>query len=111
MIAAIEVVSQITVDINDGEFTLKGTDVSLGVTPNVDVKGYFDEDEYPNQQGCALITRTLVSALSGNIKVAHQKGYINDAAHLRAAIKQLEEMFVIPDTEIIYVDEKEVNNG
>lgn len=111
MIAAIEVVSQITIDIVGDKVILKGTDVSLGVTENIDVKKYFDENEFPNQHGCELITKTLVSALSGNIKVAHEKGYKNDAQHLRSIISQLEDMFVIPNTELIFVDEKEVKNG
>lgn len=111
MIVAIEVVSQITVEVIEDVLILKGTDISMGVSPNMDIKKYFDEDEYPNQYGCAAITKTLVSALSGNIKMAHEKGYINDVVHLRQIIAELEEMFVIANTELIYADEKEVKNG
>lgn len=111
MIAAIEVVSQITVEVIEDVVLLKGTDVSMGVSPNIDIKKYFDKDEYPNQHGCDMITNVLVSALSGNIKMAHEKGYKNDVVHLRQIIAQLEEMFVMANTELIYADEKEVQNG
>lgn len=109
MIAAIEVISQITVEVIEDVVLLKGTDVSMGVSPNIDIKKYFGEEEYPNQHGCAVITKTLVSALSGNIKMAHEKGYIDSAKHLRMIISQLEEMFVMNPT-LEFVNEKEVND-
>ncbi|MER0442675.1 hypothetical protein [Emticicia sp. W12TSBA100-4] len=111
MIAAIEVVSQITIEVIEDSVLLKGTDVAMGVSPNIDIKQYFDQDEYPNSNGCDMITKVLVSALSGNIKMAHEKGYKNDVVHLRQIIAQLEEMFVIAHTQLIYADEKEVKNG
>ncbi len=109
MQAIIEVVSQITVDIVDDEFMLQGTDVSLGMSPNMDIKQYFDEKDYPNKDGCEVISRTLIAGLSGNIFMAHECGYRDSAEHLRFVISQLEEMFVLNPT--IFYAEKEVSNG
>ena len=110
MIAAIEVVSKIEVEIIDGDFMINGTDVAMGMSPNMDIRSFFDENDFPNEQGCEVITRTLVSAISGNIHMAHQCGYIDSAKHLRMVIEQLQEMFVL-NPRLEYVDEKEVKNG
>lgn len=102
MEAYIEVISQIIVEVIDGTVILKGTDVTMGMSPNMDIKRYFDKDEYPNKDGCEAITRTLVAALSGNIHMAHRCGYRDSAEHLRSIISQLEDMFVLnPDLEFV----------
>ncbi len=108
MTGFIEVISQI--EVNNGDFMLMGTDVTLGMSPNMDIKSFFDKNDFPNKEGCEVITRTLVSAISGNIFMAHQQGYIDSAAHLRLIIGQLEEMFVMNPT-LEFVNEKEVQNG
>lgn len=110
MTGIIEVKTQITVDVIDDKFFLNGTDLSLGMTPNLGLSQYFDENDYPNQQGCEAISKTLVAGLSGNIHMAHKCGYIDSAKHLRSIISQLEAMFVLNPT-LDYVDEKEVQNG
>ena len=110
MIAAIEVVSQITVEVSQGDFMIKGTDVSLGTTENLNESSFFDDDDFPNKEGCEIITRTLVAGISGNIYMAHQRGYIDSAAHIRLVIAQLQEMFVL-NPRLEFVDEKEVQNG
>lgn len=110
MIAAFEVFATMEVEIIDGDFMIKGTDVSLGVTENLDIASFFDDDDYPNKNGCETMTRTLVSAISGNIYMAHQKGYIDSAKHLRMVIEQLQEQFVM-NPKLEYVNEKEVKNG
>lgn len=109
MTGFIEVISQIEVEVDNGDFMLTGTDVTLGMSPNMNINSFFDENDFPNKEGCEVITRTLVSAISGNIFMAHQQGYIDSAKHLRMIISQLEEMFVMNPT-LEFVDEKEVND-
>lgn len=110
MTGIIEVKTQITVDVIGDTFLLNGTDLSLGMSPNMGLSQYFGEDDFPNKEGCEAISKTLVAGLSGNIHMAHRCGYIDSAAHLRSIIVQLEEMFILNPT-LEFVGEKEVKNG
>lgn len=46
------------------------------------------------KEACEATTKTLVSAIAGNIHYAHQKGMIDSAEHLREVISELEKLFI-----------------
>lgn len=109
MQAIIEATSQITVDITKDFVTLKGTDLHLGISENINDNDFFDEKGYPNKQGYEMLTTAFLAGLNGNIHIAHQQGYRDSAEHLRYIIAQLEEMFILIPT--IEYAEKEVENA
>lgn len=71
----------------------RGTRFNLDVSENLDREIYL-EDGLPTKIGAKALTITLIQGLVGNIHVAHQKGYWNDADHLRYIISELEKGFV-----------------
>jgi hypothetical protein len=56
------------------------------------------KDELPNNNGVRTITDVLCVAINSNIQTAHDKGYRNNAEHIRAVIKKLEDLFIIQTT-------------
>lgn len=59
----------------------------------------FDEDMYmkdglPNADGAKALSNILVQGLIANIHNAHQRGFHNDAEHIRFVISELERGFI-----------------
>lgn len=70
------------------------TDFNLNISDNLNRDAYFNSDQLPNANGAKTLTVAFINGLSGNIHYAHQKGYWNDAEHLRYIISELEKQFV-----------------
>lgn len=70
------------------------TDFRLEVSKHLDQSMYNDKRGLPTKAGSHALTNTLVQGLIGNIHHAHQKGFKNDAEHLRYIIEQLERGFI-----------------
>ncbi len=70
------------------------TKFNLEVTRNLDRSQYLDEDDLPTAAGAKALTNVFIQGLVGCIHHAHQKGYWNDAEHIRYIIAELERGFV-----------------
>lgn len=70
------------------------TKFNLDVSNNLNRKQYIDENDLPTKDGSKVLTNVFVQGLIGNIHQAHEKGYWNDAEHLRYIISELERGFV-----------------
>lgn len=70
------------------------TDFRLEVSKHLDREQYNDKRGLPTKMGSHALTNAFVQGLIGNIHMAHQKGYKNDAEHLRYIIDLLEKGFV-----------------
>lgn len=70
------------------------TDFRLDVSKHLDQQQYNDKRGLPTKMGSHALTNAFVQGLIGNIHHAHQKGYKNDAEHLRYIIEQLERGFI-----------------
>lgn len=70
------------------------TKFNLDVSRNLDRKQYLDEEDLPTAAGVKALTNLFVQGLVGNVHHAHQKGYWNDAEHIRYIISELERGFV-----------------
>ena len=92
--------SELTLEHNKGndKSTHKYCDFSMEISPNLDPKHYEDAEGLPTKEGSKAVTLTLVSALSANIHMAHQKGFRDSAEHLRYIISELERQFVLHGT-------------
>jgi hypothetical protein len=80
----------------EGEKTSKHvkTDFNLSVSKGLDVKQYLDKDELPTAMGVKALTQCFVQGLVGNIHYAKEKGFWDDAEHLRYIISELERGFI-----------------
>ena len=70
------------------------TKVRLDVSNNLDIRQYIDEDGLPTSHGSEALINNLIQGLIGNIHLAHQKGWKNDAENLRYIISELERGFI-----------------
>lgn len=70
------------------------TKFNLDVSLNLDRKQYLDKEGLPTGPGVKTLSNVFVQGLIGNIHHAHQKGFWNDADHLRYIISELERGFV-----------------
>lgn len=70
------------------------TKFNLDVSRNLDKKQYLDEDDLPTAAGVKALTNVFIQGLVGNIHHANEKGYWNDAEHIRYIISELERGFV-----------------
>jgi len=79
-----------------GEKTSKHvtTDFNLEVSKNIDRSLFLDKDDLPTAKGTKALTQCFIQVLVGNIHNAHQKGFWNDAEHLKYIISELEDGFV-----------------
>jgi hypothetical protein len=89
-------ISQLTLEYKEGDKKSKhvSTDFNLEVGDNVQKDKFLDKDNLPNADGSKALTLCLVQGLVANIHYAHEKGFINDAKHLRQIIAELERGFV-----------------
>jgi hypothetical protein len=89
-------ISQLTLEYKEGDKKSRhiSTDFNLEVGNNVDKDRFFDKDNLPNADGSKALTHCLVHGLVANIHYAHEKGFINDAKHLRQIIAELERGFI-----------------
>lgn len=88
--------SVVTLEHNEGDKTSKhlSTDFNLNVSKNIEKCGFVGEDDLPTKEGTKALTQCFIQGLVGNIHRAHQKGYWNDADHIRYVISELEKGFV-----------------
>ncbi len=86
----------LTIEHNSGNKTSKHihTDFNLNVSDNMDWTLYLDEEGLPTAAGTKALTQCFVQGIIGNIHYAHEKGYRNDAEHLRYIISELERGFI-----------------
>jgi len=70
------------------------TKVNLIVSKNLDDTHYVDENGLPTEFGFEALTNNFIQGLVCNIHVAHEKGFRNDAEHLRFIISELERGFI-----------------
>jgi hypothetical protein len=86
----------VTLEHKDGEKTSAHvyTDYNVSVSKNVDQSIFLDENGLPTAEGHRALTQCFVQGLIGNIHTAHQKGFRNDAEHLRYVISELERGFI-----------------
>lgn len=91
----IEGICRVTASYGNGDKTSKhiATDFFLEVSENLDENKYIDQDDVLTKDGSHALTQCFVQGLIGNIHFAHQKGYRNDAEHLRYIISELERGF------------------
>jgi len=71
-----------------------GTKFNLRTSSDLDKKMYMDNNGILNKTGSETLTNVLVQGLIGNIHMANQQGFRNDAEHLRYIISELERGFV-----------------
>jgi len=69
------------------------TDFNLNVSDNLDKTQYLEND-LPTKEGFKVLSNILIQGLVGNIHQAHERGFRNDAEHLRWVISELERGFV-----------------
>lgn len=95
MIFKIEGRSVLTLEHKKGDTTSSHvkTDFNLEVE-GLDKSQYLGEDELPTAEGSKALTQAFVQGLIGNIHYAHQKGYRNDAEHIKYVIEELKRGFV-----------------
>ena len=92
--------SVVTLEHNKGDKKSKHiqTDFNLDVSGGLDRSMYLEND-LPTAVGTKALTIAFVQGLVGNIHHGHQKGYWNDAEHIRYVIEELKKGFVkIADT-------------
>lgn len=70
------------------------TKFNLEVSDNLEPAKYLDAEGLPTANGSQAITQCLVQGLIGNIHMANESGFRNDAEHLRYIISELERGFV-----------------
>lgn len=70
------------------------TKINLDVSRNLDRKQYLDADDLPTKDGCKVLTNVFVQGLVANIHHGHEKGFWNDAEHIRYIIAELQRGFV-----------------
>ena len=66
----------------------------LDCSPNLDRSHYIDKNNVPTKEGSKALSNVFIQGLIGNIHLANEKGYLNDAEHLRYIISELEKGFV-----------------
>ena len=71
-----------------------GTKFNLKTSSELDKRMYMDRNDILNKQGSETLTNVLIQGLVGNIHMAQQQGFRNDAEHLRYIISELERGFV-----------------
>jgi hypothetical protein len=71
-----------------------GTKFNLKTSSELDKRMYMDKNDILNNKGSESLTNVLIQGLIGNIHMAHQQGFRNDAEHLRYIISELERGFV-----------------
>ncbi len=86
----------VTMEHKKGETTSShvSTDFNLDVSKNLNRSQYLDKGDLPTKDGIKPLTQCFIQGLVGNIHMAHQKGFWNDAEHLRYIISELEKGFV-----------------
>jgi hypothetical protein len=70
------------------------TKINLDCSKNLNRSQYLDKEDLPTADGAKVLTNVFVQGLVANIHSAHQKGYWNDAEHIRYIISELERGFV-----------------
>jgi hypothetical protein len=70
------------------------TKFNLDVSKNLQRKQYLDNEDLPTADGSKVLTNVFVQGLIGNIHHAHEKGFWNDAEHIKYIIAELERGFV-----------------
>lgn len=90
-----EAISRVTAEYKKGDTASRhiATDFYLEVSNNLVESAYFDKEEVLTDKGSQAITAAFIQGLIGNIHFAHQRGYRNDAEHLRHIISELERGF------------------
>lgn len=69
------------------------TDFNIDVSDNLDRSMYLDEKKLPTEAGSRTLSNILIQGLVGNIHLAHEKGFMDSAEHLRWIISELEKGF------------------
>lgn len=86
---------QVEYDTETHELVHKGVGFNLEVSEEVNKDQFVDEKNLPNSlKGHEAVSHTLISALSANIYIAHQEGFMDSAEHLRKMIALLENQFI-----------------
>lgn len=70
------------------------TKFNLDVSKNLDRKQYLNDEGLPNAVGSQALTNVFIQGLIGNIHHANEKGYWNDADHIRYIFSELQRGFV-----------------
>lgn len=69
------------------------TKINLDVSRNLDRSQYL-EDDLPTAAGSKVLTNVFVQGLIANIHNAHERGFWNDAEHIKYIISELQRGFV-----------------
>lgn len=86
--------------------TLEESNLRLEISKNLDRKMYLDNKDLPKEPATKPVTQALIQGLMTNIKLAHEKGWMNEADHLRYVIDELQRAF----THVAYSEPK-INEG
>ena len=70
------------------------TKFNLDCSSNLDRSKYLDSEDLPTKDGCKTLTNVFVQGSIGNIHHGQEKGFWNDAEHIRYIISELERGFV-----------------
>ncbi|GAO43770.1 hypothetical protein [Flavihumibacter petaseus] len=89
-------ISKIILEHEEGTPTsiLKSTDLRLEVSGNLDRSVYLDGRGMPRRDALKPITQALLSGLTLNIAMGHEKGWWKDHEHIQYIIEQLQRQFV-----------------
>lgn len=86
----------IVLDHQDGDknASVEEAQVNLTIGDNLDSSKYLDNSGLPTAAGSQALMEVLTLGLINNIKNAHERGFKNDAQHLREIVKILEDGFI-----------------
>lgn len=99
--------SILTLDYKEGEnkSTFVSTDFFLKVS-GCDEKNFINEEGIPNKEGSKALSQCFISGLISNLHYGRERGYWDDAEHLRFIISELERMFIeVPNDTVIRKEE------
>lgn len=89
-------ISKITLEHEQGTPTsqLKSTDLRLEVSGNLDKTIYIDGKGLPRKDALKPISIALLHGIFVNIKMGHDKGWWNEAEHMKYIIDQLQRVYI-----------------
>lgn len=91
-------VSRITLEYTEGEKTsiLKGTDLRLECSGNMDRSRYIDGAGLPRKEALKPLTNALLHGLIVNMRMGAAKGWWKEGEHMQYITDQLNRAFVTP---------------
>src|SRR5438270_783231 len=73
---------------------LKETNIALELSPNLEKSEYLNPDGTHHKGGMKAVTQAFIQGLIGNVKIADQRGWWKEGAHMQYIIDELQRAFV-----------------